>query len=107
MPYSLVLTTVPDRREARRLARRVLTARLAACVGIVPAVESYYWWKGKIEESRELLLLIKTKASAYKNLEKIIRDNHPYDTPEILALPVQKGSEKYLKWLSGEVRSKK
>jgi periplasmic divalent cation tolerance protein len=98
--FAIVLVTAPDKKTARTLARAALKARLAACANVVPKIESHYWWRGKIESSREVLVLFKTRKSKLAALEKVIVARHPYDTPEFLALSPQGGSEKYLNWLA-------
>ena len=103
--FTLVLVTAPDLKTARRLARSALQARLIACVNLAPKVESHYWWQGKIESAPEVLMVLKTKRSCLAALERWILSNHPYDTPEILAVPISAGSERYLAWLAGSVRS--
>jgi periplasmic divalent cation tolerance protein len=102
--FAVVLVTAPDLETARKLARTVLAARVAACVNIVPRIESHYWWQGRIESGLELLLIIKTTRARLAALEKVVLANHPYDTPEFLALPLQGGAEKYLAWLADSVR---
>jgi periplasmic divalent cation tolerance protein len=101
--FCLVLVTVPSRETARQLARKTLRARLAACVNLVPAVESHYWWQGRLEHAREILLLIKTTRANLAQLERLILDQHPYHTPEFLALPLESGSARYLEWLTASV----
>jgi periplasmic divalent cation tolerance protein len=101
--YCCVLCTVPDIQKARKLAGLLISKHLAACVQILPGLESHYHWKGKKETSKEVLLIIKTKAAAYKRLEKTILANHPYEVPEIVCLPIQKGSRSYLDWIFKEV----
>ncbi|MDD5226368.1 MAG: divalent-cation tolerance protein CutA [Candidatus Omnitrophica bacterium] len=103
--YCCVLSTVPGIKKARQLAGLLVSKRLAACVQILSGLESHYRWKGKKETSQEALLLIKTKASIYKKLEKILLKNHPYEVPEIICLPITRGSQSYLDWISGEVAS--
>ena len=103
MKYCCVLSTVPSIKKARTLAGLLVSRRLAACVQILPGLESHYRWRGKNETSKEVLLLIKTKTSAYKKLEKTLLKNHPYEIPEIICLPIAKGSRSYLDWISGEV----
>ena len=103
-PYLLVLTTASSRSEARKLARVLLKEKLAACVNLIPDTESHYWWKGRVERAGEILLLIKTKKSAFKKVEKTIRENHSYSVPEIIGLPIEKGSRPYLDWLAKEIR---
>jgi len=93
------MVTAPDTALARRLAKAALEAKLAACANIVPAVESHYWWEGKLEQSDELLLILKTRQALLPKLERTVREIHPYDTPEFVALPLTAGSRKYLAWL--------
>jgi periplasmic divalent cation tolerance protein len=101
--YLCVLSTVPDIKKARFLAGLLVSKRLAACVQILPGLESHYHWRGKKETAKEVLLILKTKASVYKRLEKILLQNHPYQVPEIVCLPITKGSKSYLDWIDGEV----
>ncbi len=102
IPFSLVLVTAPNVRTARTIARECLKARLAACVNIVPGVESHYWWQGKLEKGSESLLLIKTRSQLLPQLEKVILHKHPYETPEFVAIELRTGSRKYLQWLARE-----
>jgi periplasmic divalent cation tolerance protein len=85
------------------LAGLLVSGRLAACVQILSGLESHYCWRGKKETSREVLLIIKTRSSSYKRLEKVLLKNHPYEVPEIICLPITKGSKSYLNWISREV----
>jgi periplasmic divalent cation tolerance protein len=101
-PFRLVLVTAPDLKTARRLAQAALRQRLAACANLIPGLESHYWWQGKIESSREVLLLFKTRASLLRKLEQLILAQHPYDTPEFLVLQLTAGTERYLAWLQHE-----
>jgi periplasmic divalent cation tolerance protein len=98
--FALVLVTVPDLKTARALARSALAARLIACANLLPKIESHYRWQGKLETSKEVLLLLKTTKSRLAALEKLILAQHPYDTPEFLVLPLRAGSPKYLAWLA-------
>jgi len=97
--FAVVLVTAPDMDLARRLAKGALEAKLAACANIVPAVESHYWWEGKLESSDEVLVIFKTRQTLLPKLERAIREIHPYDTPEFVALPLTAGSQKYLAWI--------
>jgi periplasmic divalent cation tolerance protein len=99
----IVLSTCGDEAEALKLARAVVEARLAACVNIMPPVRSIYRWEGKIESAEEFLLLVKTTDDRFAALREMITALHSYDTPEIIALPIVDGSEKYLAWLSASV----
>ena len=102
-PYLVVLVTAPNLEAARNLARAALRARLAACVNLLPKVESHYWWKGKLETGSEVLLLLKTTAPRLGKLEKLILVHHPYDTPEFIVLPITQGNARYLAWITASV----
>ena len=95
----VVLVTCPSPAVARRLARRLVADRVAACVNLVPSVESTFRWQGKIERCRETLLIIKTTAAGFERLRRAILRLHPYDVPEIIALPVVAGHPPYLRWV--------
>lgn len=99
----IVFVTAPDLRTARKLARGALREKLVACANLVPKIESHYWWQGKIESSAELLCIFKTNKAKLAALEKLVLAHHPYDTPEILALPITSGTERYLGWLASSV----
>jgi periplasmic divalent cation tolerance protein len=99
----VVLTTIPSADEARRLAHRLVETQLAACVQILPPQTSIYSWQGVIEEATERLLIIKTLHHLYPDLEATIVDLHPYDVPEIIALPVIDGAPDYLAWLQSSL----
>lgn len=95
----VVLTTVSNPEEAETLARRIVEAKLAACVQILPPMKSVYFWENEIQVDAENLLLIKTLRDKFDELEKFIQANHKYDVPEILSLPVEQISESYFGWL--------
>ena len=104
-PHTLVvLVTCPNRATARRLAQALLRRRLAACVNLVPSVDSWFWWQGKIDRAREVLLLIKTTRAAMEPLRRAIVALHPYDVPEVIALPIRHGHRPYLDWVRTSVR---
>ena len=100
----LVLTTASSKEEARRLAKELVERRLAACVNIVPNINSIYRWKEKAEESQEFLLLMKTTESAIPKLRDAIQELHSYEVPECIVLPIEDGSEKNLNWIEESVR---
>ena len=102
--FAVVLVTAPNMKVARKLAKACLEARTAACVNIIPRVESHYWWHGKAERGNELLLVIKTTTARLSTLEKCVLANHPYDTPEFVVLPISSGNRRYLEWISGCVK---
>ncbi len=99
----VVLCTCPDEEVALRIASTLVEQGLAACVNRVAGVESIYRWEGKIERDREELLVIKTTAARYDALEACIRETHPYDVPEVIALPIERGSRDYLAWIGDSV----
>jgi periplasmic divalent cation tolerance protein len=99
----VVLMTAGSREEAVRLADMLVVARLAACVQILPEIESVYHWQGKVERAPEVLLLAKTTEANFAALEAAVRSLHSYETPEIVALPITAGSAPYLEWLTANV----
>ena len=98
----LVITNLPDAATAEKLARRIIEARAAACVNQLAPCTSTYRWKDNIEIATEVPLLIKTTKEAYPRLEKLIREAHPYELPEIIAVPVEAGLPAYLGWVNEE-----
>lgn len=98
----LVLTNLPDRDAATRLARVLVETRAAACVNILAACASVYRWQGGIENAEEVPLLIKTRAALYPQVEQTIREHHPYELPEIVSVPVIAGCPAYLQWVADE-----
>jgi periplasmic divalent cation tolerance protein len=102
--FSIVLVTAPDLKTARNLARGALKEKLVACANLLPKVESHYWWQGKIESSAEVLCVFKTTRTKVGAFEKFVLANHPYDTPEIISLPLGSGTERYLAWLAASVK---
>jgi periplasmic divalent cation tolerance protein len=101
----VVLTTASSEEEARKIARHLVEHKLAACVNIVPHVESIYRWQNKVESSREWLLLIKTTAEGFVAVRDAIRGLHSYELPECVAIAVDDGSPEYLEWLADSVKS--
>jgi periplasmic divalent cation tolerance protein len=99
----LVLTNVPDRETARTLASTLIEVRVAACVNILAACTSVYRWQGKIETAEEIPLLIKTTVARYAALEAVIRRLHPYELPELIAVPLAQGLPGYLQWVADAV----
>lgn len=101
----LVLTNVPDQASAQQIAEALVERRAAACVNILAGCNSVYRWQGKVESANEVPLLIKTTRAAYPQLEKIIRELHPNELPEIIAAPVEAGLSDYLQWVVQETKT--
>lgn len=99
----LVLTTCGSQEEARRIAHELVEQRLAACVNIIPQIESIYRWKGEVETATEWLLLIKTTAAAFEQVRDAIRKLHSYDVPECVSIAVDDGNTAYLDWIGASV----
>ena len=106
MSTLLVLTNLPDRAAAERLADRLIESRVAACINILAPCRSVFRWKGAVQHDEEHPVLIKTSAERYDALEQAIRSGHPYELPEIIAVPVERGLPAYLAWVAEETSSK-
>ncbi len=102
MSALLVLTNLPDRAAAEALAEQLLEQRLAACVNILSPCRSVYRWRGEVQRDEEHPMLIKTTVERYAALEQAIRAGHPYELPEIVAVPIERGLAEYLQWLAEE-----
>ena len=98
--YIVVLVTAKDKKEAGKIAKGLLEAKLIACANIVEGVQSLFWWQGKIDSSKEVYLILKTKKILFKKVAVKVKSLHSYQTPEIIALPIVNGSEDYLDWIS-------
>ena len=99
----VVLVTCPTPAVGRRLARELVRLRLAACVNVLPGVESVFRWQGKVDRSREALLVIKTTRARFAALRRRVLSLHPYDLPEVIALPLAAGHPPYLRWIASSV----
>ena len=97
--------TAPDLKTARALARAALKSKLIACANLIPAIESLYWWQGKIESGKEVLMILKTTQRRSAALRKLILARHPYDTPEFVVVSLADGSPRYLEWIQRSVQS--
>jgi len=102
----LVVTNLPDRASAERVAASLVTEGVAACVNVLAECTSIYHWQGKLEHASEVPLLIKTTRAAYPRLESALRKLHPYEVPEIIALPVTAGLPEYLNWVAQETQAR-
>jgi len=100
----VVFVTTGTEAEAHKIAELLLGKRKAACVNIVPGVDSSFWWQGKLDSARESLLIIKTRASLLSEIIELVKSVHSYEVPDIIALPIIGGNEDYLKWIDDEVK---
>lgn len=98
----LVITNLPDKDSAERVAKNLISRHLAACVNILSPCTSVYRWQGQVETTQEIPLLIKTLAIHYSKVEAVIRQQHPYELPEIIAVPLSAGLPEYLAWIAAE-----
>ena len=101
--FQIVLSTCGDRETAERIAHRLVEQRLAACVNILPGVQSVYRWQGAVESAAEVLMLIKTKAPLIQEVQSIVASLHSYEVPEFLVLPISGGSDAYMAWLEASL----
>jgi periplasmic divalent cation tolerance protein len=99
----VVLVTCPTQPVARRLAALVVAKRLAACVNLLPGIQSLFWWQGKVEHAREVLLMIKSTRHQFERLRRAILAHHPYEVPEIIAMPLVAGHRPYLQWVRANI----
>ena len=104
--YIQITITTETKEQAEIIAQHLVDKKLAACVQIVGPITSIYRWKGKVENAQEWLCLIKTRNDLYSKVEAAIKNQHPYETPEIIAVPIVKGSKEYLQWISEETENK-
>jgi periplasmic divalent cation tolerance protein len=101
--YIVIFITVRDAEEAEKISKALVKRRLAACVNIVPQVNSHFWWKDKLDSSKECLLVVKTRDSLLPDIIKSVKKMHSYSVPEIIALPIVGGNQDYLDWIDNEV----
>ena len=102
----LIFITTASEKEAERIAKALLTQKKAACVSILPRVNSFFWWQGKIDSASEVLLVVKTESRLLEAIVKLVKKLHSYEIPEIIAMPIIGGNEEYLKWISGSLKNK-
>jgi periplasmic divalent cation tolerance protein len=100
--YSIVEVTTSGVDESERIGKKVVEEHLAACANIIPSITSYYWWKGKLEEDSESILLLKTKKGNVERLMERVKELHSYENPAIISLSIEKGSKVYLDWIRDE-----
>ena len=99
MSFIIVVMTAPNKQEAVSIVRALLEEKLIACANILDPVHSLFWWKGNIEEGKEVLVLMKSQKALFQKLSERVTELHSYDVPEILALPIVEGSSSYLEWM--------
>jgi len=104
MSYIIVLVTTGTREEAKKITRSLLDQKLIACANILGPVSSLFWWKERINQENEFLVLMKTRSSLFKNLATTIKQMHSYEVPEIIGVPITKGEQSYLEWLNDSLR---
>ncbi len=100
----VVLVTAPSAEKAAELGRALVSERLAACANVLPGIRSIYWWEGKVQDEPEALILLKTTRAGFEALRDRVLALHPYQVPEVVALGIEAGSEKYLQWIAGAIR---
>ncbi len=103
--YSIFFCTAPDLRTAQKLAYHLVGNKLAACCNIVPQIQSVYMWEDRITEDEEQLLIIKSETNKFDAIEKVVKELHPYDVPELIAAPISNGTAQYLQWITTTVQS--
>ena len=103
MKYAVCYVTVSSRSEAKKISGALLSERIVACVNMIYNVKSLYWWHGKIEHSKEVLLIMKTKKNLFKRLEKRVKELHSYEVPEIIMTEISVGNREYLSWVKQSV----
>ena len=101
----VILVMAVNQEEARRIGKGMVDAKLAACANIIPGIQSIYRWKGKVVRAQEVLIILKSTRPRYRALEKAIKAMHTYETPEIIALPVKEGLDRYIGWVRSETHS--
>jgi periplasmic divalent cation tolerance protein len=101
----VIFITCPNIKEANHIASVLIDKKLAACVNIIPKIDSIFRWQGKIDKASEVLLIVKSRKSLFKKIAATVKKHHSYDTPEIIALPIILGNKKYLHWLKDSTRA--
>ena len=102
--YTVTFITTANKKQAKNIARILISSKLAACVNIVDKIESLFWWKGKVDGAREVLLIVKSKSGKLPKIIKSVKANHSYQVPEIISLPIRSGDAAYLRWIDDSLR---
>jgi periplasmic divalent cation tolerance protein len=100
----IVLITAANKKEADKISKKLLQNKLAACVNIVNGIKSLFWWQGKVDRAKETLLIVKSRQEKFAKIVKLVKANHSYAVPEIIALPIISGFKPYLKWIDDSLR---
>ena len=101
--YIVVLVTVDSEEQAKRICDVLLQRKLIACANIVKDVQSFFWWKGKVDQSSELMVIMKSRSELLEEIIRLVKENHSYDVPEVVALPIVGGNPDYLRWIDESV----
>ena len=102
--YIVVFVTTNSAKEAKKISRTLVEEKLAACCNIISPIQSIYQWQGKICEDKEILIMLKTKKNLFKQVDARVRELHSYEVPEVIAIPIVEGSDKYMSWLKNETK---
>jgi periplasmic divalent cation tolerance protein len=105
--HIVILITASGRKEAEKIAAGLVEGKLAACVNIIGGVKSFFWWQGRLDSAREMLLVVKSRRSKLNAIVKKVKSLHSYEVPEIIALPIIGGEKKYLRWIDGSLEAKR
>lgn len=103
MMYTVTFITAANKKQARAIAKALISKKLAACVNIIDKVESLFWWKGKVESAGEVLLMVKSRSEKLSKIIKTVKANHSYQVPEIISLPIKAGDAAYLRWINDSI----
>ena len=102
--YRIIFVTSANKEEARKIAKSLIDNKLAACVNIIGGLESFFWWRGKIDSAKEVLLIIKSRKEKVSRVIKLVKSIHSYEVPEIISLPITTGFKPYLRWIDESLR---
>jgi periplasmic divalent cation tolerance protein len=105
--YCVVFITAKNVQEAKRISQRLLEKKLIACANLIKDVQSFFWWEGKVDHAKEVLLILKSKRSCFNRIVKEVKKVHSYNVPEIIALPIVKGYNPYLRWINDSTKKAK
>ncbi len=104
MTYIMIYITTKDQKEAKNIGESLVKEKLAACINVIPSIESVYWWKGKIENDKESVLIVKTKKDLVEKAIKRVKELHSYDVPCVDVIPITEGNKEYFEWVEDSLR---